>query len=145
MNPLNPTTMAATGWVAYFDETSATVYKDVAPRTLPASESTNICREIFSSNVSAEFVAGGVTRTFGPKERNSELRRRFASTCRLRSAAETAAPAERARRMTKRRPRLAKRSRRRMRRNIERLAALLFIQTPPERLMLRKLGWWRWR
>src|SRR6267154_2279945 len=33
----------------------------------------------------------GVTRTFAPKERNSELMRRFASTCRLRRAAQNAA------------------------------------------------------
>src|SRR5215467_8020160 len=60
----------------------------------------------------------GRTRMFGPKERNSVVRRRFASVWRLRRAAETAAPAERARRMTKRRPRLAKRRRRSRRRNI---------------------------
>src|SRR5215468_6011623 len=60
----------------------------------------------------------GKTRMFAPKERNSVVRRRLASVWRLRRAAETAAPAERARRMTTRRPRFAKRRRRMIRRNI---------------------------
>src|SRR5215468_10364295 len=60
----------------------------------------------------------GKTRMFAPKERNSAVRRCLASVCRLRRAAETAAPAERARRMTKRRPRFAKSRRRTRRRNI---------------------------
>src|SRR5579871_505560 len=54
-----------------------------------------------------------------PNVRNSDVRRRLASTWRLSNAAETAAPEERARRMTKRRPRLAKRRRRTRRRNIK--------------------------
>src|SRR5262249_45146836 len=59
--------------------------------------------------------------TFGPKARNSEVRRRLASTCRLRRAAVMVAPATRASRMTKRRPRCAKSNRRTMRKNIQRL------------------------
>src|SRR5213082_1267014 len=49
----------------------------------------------------------GTMRTFGPKARNSVVRRRLASTCKLSRAEVTAAPAPRASSMTKSRPRFA--------------------------------------
>src|SRR5437660_12335938 len=60
----------------------------------------------------------GTMRTFGPKARNSVVRRRLASTCKLRRAAVTAAPAPSAKSMTKRRPRFAPSNRLIMRQNI---------------------------
>src|SRR5262249_5636988 len=86
--------------------------------------SLGICFATDSESVSDEENDADFGRmtTLGPKERNSVVRRRLASVWRLRRAAETAAPAERASRMTKRRPRLAKRKRRTRRRNRERLA-----------------------
>src|SRR5215470_1585134 len=80
----------------------------------------------------------GKTRTFAPKERNSAVRRCLASVCRLRRAAETAAPAERARRMTKSRPRFAKRRRRMRQRNIGLLER-------GEDIFIRPGGWERVR
>src|SRR5207244_4798813 len=60
----------------------------------------------------------GTITTFGPKARNSVVRRRLASTCKLRRAAVTAAPAPSAKSMTKRRPRFAPSNRLIMRQNI---------------------------
>jgi len=57
----------------------------------------------------------GRTSTLGPNLRNSEVSRRLASTCRLRRAAVTAAPAPSASNITKRRPRFAPNRRRMMR------------------------------
>src|SRR5260370_30189548 len=65
--------------------------------------------------------SGGAMIMFAPKVRNSEVRRRLASTWRLRRAAVTAAPAPRASNMTKRRPGLAPKRRRIIRQNIARL------------------------
>src|SRR6266852_6981369 len=65
----------------------------------------------------------GAIITFAPKARNSVVRRRLASTWRLRRAAVTAAPAPRASNITKRRPGLAPKRRRMMRQNIARLLA----------------------
>src|SRR5882762_38343 len=67
------------------------------------------------------LIFGGAIITFVPKARNSVVRRRLASTWRLRRAAVTAAPAPSARRITKRRPRLAPSRRRIIRQNIFRL------------------------
>src|SRR5882724_6107395 len=64
------------------------------------------------SGTEGEVVFGRMI-TLGPKARNSCATRRLASVWRLRRAAETAAPTESARRMTKRRRRIR-------RRNIER-------------------------
>src|SRR2546429_6004339 len=65
----------------------------------------------------------GTITTFGPKARNSVVRRRLASTCKLRRAAVTAAPAPSASSMTNIRPRLAPSRRRRIRQNIARLVS----------------------
>jgi hypothetical protein len=58
--------------------------------------------------------------TLAPKERNSVVRRRLASIWRFRRAAVMAAPAANARRITKRRPRLAVIRRRTIRQNMAR-------------------------
>src|SRR5882762_5000578 len=65
--------------------------------------------------------SGGAMIMFAPKVRNSEVRRRLASTSRLRRAAVTAAPAPRASNITKRRPGLAPNRRLMMRQNMARL------------------------
>src|SRR5271163_2653860 len=80
-------------------------------------------RTVDSGSVSAveEVEVFGRMMTLGPKARNSLLMRRLASIWRFRRAAVMAAPEPRARRITKRRPGLAIKRRRRMRQNILRL------------------------
>src|SRR5260221_14716893 len=51
----------------------------------------------------------GATMTFAPRARNSVVRRRLASTCKLRRAAGTAAPAPKGKRMGKSRARMGSR------------------------------------
>src|SRR4029077_18504194 len=90
-----------------------------------SSQKSGTRSRIDSSRVAPEDVVvpipRGVTRTLAPKARNSVVRRRLASTWRLRRAAVTAAPAPRASNMTKRRPGLALKRRLRMRQNMARL------------------------
>src|SRR5262244_2382954 len=78
-------------------------------------------------------------KTLAPNELKSEWIRCFASVWRFRRAAETAAPEESARRITKRRPRLAKRRRRTRRRNI---GLLLRGRLEREEGMFIRLGGW---
>src|SRR5260370_38293104 len=73
-----------------------------------------------SEEVLPEFR--GEMTTFAPNARNLVVRRRLASTWRLRRAAVTAAPAPKASNITKRRPGLAPKRRRIMRQNMARLA-----------------------
>src|SRR5258707_13819296 len=85
-----------------------------------------------SEEVLPEFR--GEMTTFAPNARNSVVRRRLASTWRLRRAAVTAAPAPRASNITKRRPGLAPKSRRMMRQNMARFVAR-------EPVITRLAGW----
>src|SRR5713101_5570046 len=86
------------------------------------------------SRFPAGLAFGGAIITFAPNARNSVVRRRLASTWRLRRAAVTAAPVPRANNMTNSRPRLAPKRRRMMRQNMAR-----FVAREPG--IIRLAGW----